>query len=151
MKRPIVGGNSPVARDRDNTVGQKSEHVRTPLRRLLDNETSVNGGNTLIGADFAAIASYRRIVSAIVNDQRGVNGLSEVRRHLIYRFAAATVMAEKIEARLARGEKIDGAAYASISNTMTRIGQIIGLDRQTHTHKPRLADLLGLKESRGNQ
>jgi hypothetical protein len=48
---------------------------------------------------------------------------------LIRRFAAAAVLAEQMEARLANGEQIDIAEHATLSSTLVRLAQRIGIDR----------------------
>jgi hypothetical protein len=55
---------------------------------------------------------YRDIAGAILTDQGGIDTCSESRKQLIRRFAAAAVLAEQMEARLARGEQIDIAEHA---------------------------------------
>lgn len=147
MKRPVIRQNTLAARDRSYAPGQRPELTRPRLRReLQDDDGKTDGGGSLFDADFVVAARYHRIVTAVANDQRRADRLSEVRRQLIYRFAASAVIAEQIEARLARGEKIDVTTHVLICNAMVRIGQMIGLDRQTGPGSPRLADLLRSRE-----
>jgi hypothetical protein len=70
---------------------------------------------------------YRDIVAQIVIDQGG--GLSESRMQLIRRFAAASVLAEQMEAKLANGEEIDIQQHALLCSTLCRVGMRIGINR----------------------
>ena len=51
------------------------------------------------------------------------------RKQLIRRFAAAAVLAEQLEAKLARGEEIDVNTHALLCSTLTRLASRIGLGR----------------------
>src|SRR3954451_8619561 len=107
---------------------------RVPLAR----SRVTNGTDVLPGiAQRPPIARrYRDICAAIASDQGGAQRLSEARHQLIRRFAAAAVLAEQVEARLAAGENIDIGDHALLSSTMTRIAQRIGIDRRAHTIVP---------------
>lgn len=48
---------------------------------------------------------------------------------LVRRFAAASVLAEQMEGRLANGEQIDIAEHAQLSSTLVRLTNHLGLDR----------------------
>ena len=85
---------------------------------------------------------YREIASAIMADQGGADRCSESRQQLIRRFAAAAVLAEQMEAQLARGEKIDIAKHALLCCTLVRLAHGIGLDRVPRELTPTLADYL---------
>jgi hypothetical protein len=61
-------------------------------------------------------------------DQAGADQ-SESRKQLIRRFAAAAVLAEQMESRLANGEEINIAEHCLLSSTMVRIAHRIGIDR----------------------
>ena len=104
-----------------------------------------NGGKTLPGIDGrSGIARrYRDIANQIVADQGGRDMCSESRRQLIRRFAAAAVLAEQMEARLANGEEIDISEHALLTSTMVRVAQRIGVDRiPRDVSSPSLADIL---------
>jgi hypothetical protein len=68
-----------------------------------------NGRDVLPNVDGRSIIArrFRDIVSAMVADQGGTDQCSESRIQLIRRFAAAAVLAEQMEAELARGKSID--------------------------------------------
>jgi hypothetical protein len=57
-------------------------------------------------------------VCAVASDQGGAERLSEARLQLIRRFSATAVLAEQMEARLARGEQIDIQEYSLVVSTM---------------------------------
>lgn len=61
---------------------------------------------------------------------------------MIRRFAAAAVLAEQMESRLANGEKIDINEHATLSSTLVRLGQRIGIDRRQKDVTPTLAEYL---------
>jgi hypothetical protein len=80
-------------------------------------------GRLRVARRFAAIAR------AIVRDRGGADVCSEAQRQLIKRFAAAAVLAEVIEGKLARGEPIDLAQHALLCSTLVRLSQRIGISR----------------------
>jgi hypothetical protein len=85
---------------------------------------------------------YRDISFAIFADAGGVEQCSEARQQLIRRFAACSVIAESMEARLANGEAINIAEHSQLSSTLTRLATRIGIDRRAHDiTPPTLADI----------
>jgi hypothetical protein len=90
-----------------------------------------NGNGLLPGIDGRSEIArrYRDVVSAIIADQGGNDRCAEARIQLIRRFAACSVIAEILEAKLARGEVIDPAEHAAVTGTMTRVASRIGIDR----------------------
>lgn len=91
-----------------------------------------NGSDVLPGVDqrSAVARRYRDLVSALCVDAGGIDRLSEVRVQLIRRFAAASVLAEQMEAKIANGGTVDVTEYCTLASTATRISQRIGLDRK---------------------
>jgi hypothetical protein len=85
---------------------------------------------------------YRDIVCAIASDQGGAEQLSEARLQLIRRFSAACVLAEQMEARLARGEQINIQEYSLLVSTIVRVAQRIGINRVPREVAPSLAEYL---------
>jgi hypothetical protein len=73
-----------------------------------------NGGDVLPNVDGRSLIArrYRDIQNAILADQAGADQCSETRQQLIRRFAAAAVLAEQLEAKLANGETIDASEAA---------------------------------------
>lgn len=121
-------GNGGVARDRQS-------YARSRV---------TNGNDLLPGVDGRSIVArrYRDIYAALTSDQGGAQHLSEARTQLCRRFAAAAVIAEQMEARLARGEEIDLNDHALLSSTLVRLAQRIGVDRRARSIVPDLADYL---------
>lgn len=89
-----------------------------------------NGRDVLPDVDGRSIVArhYRDIVSAIVADQGGADLISEARPQLIRRFSAAAVLAERLEGALADGEQIDINEHATLSSTLVRLAQRIGVE-----------------------
>jgi hypothetical protein len=113
--------------------------------RPINNRSRVSNGRDLlpdVDGRSAIARRYRDIISAIVIDQGGVDRCSESRIQLIRRFAAAAVLAEQMESRLANGELIDLTEHSLLSSTLVRIGARIGLDRIPRDISPTLNDYL---------
>jgi hypothetical protein len=87
---------------------------------------------------------YREIAEKMIAEQGGLE-CTEPRLHLIRRFAAAAVLAEQIEAELARGDRVDIKAYALLTSTLVRIAQCIGIDRAANNNTPSLREYLSAK------
>jgi len=107
-----------------------------------------NGSSTLPGVDgrSAVARRYHDICAAIASDQGGVENMTEARLQLVRRFAAAAVLAEMLEARLARGEQIDVGEHAHLSSTLCRLAQRIGINRRAHDITPTLTEYLAQRE-----
>lgn len=104
-----------------------------------------NGNGALLpGVDqrSAAARRYRDLVAAIVADQAGIGECSETRLQLIRRFAASSVLAEQLEARIANGERIDIAEHTALSSALVRLAQRIGIDRRAKNIVPDLTTYL---------
>jgi hypothetical protein len=84
---------------------------------------------------------FRDIVSAILVDQGGEDRCSESRKQLIRRFAAAAVIAEQMEGRLANGEQINIAEHALLRSSLVRICQRIGISRVARNITESLAQI----------
>ncbi len=99
-----------------------------------------NGEDILPGVDGRSSVArrYRDISCAIVSDMGGADQCSESRLQLIRRFAAAAVLAEQAEARMANGGKIDVAEHCQLASTMVRIAHRIGIDRVPREVNPTL-------------
>jgi hypothetical protein len=85
---------------------------------------------------------YRDIVRAVVSDQGGSEQLSQARLQLIRRFGGAAVLAEQLEAHLARGDPINIQEYSLLVSTMVRVAQRIGIDRRPRDVVPSLTEYL---------
>lgn len=88
---------------------------------------------------------YREITQVMLAEQGGVEKCSAGRQQLIRRFAAAAVLAEQIEAELARGDWVDIKEYALLASTLVRIAQCIGIDRPANNNTPSLREYLSAK------
>ena len=111
----------------------KPADSRSAQARKSHGRSRLTNGNGAVLPDIdgrSVIARrYRDISAAILVDQGGADRCSESRKQLIRRFAAAAVLAEQMEGKLARGEKIDIAEHATLSSTLVRLAQRIGIDR----------------------
>ncbi len=85
---------------------------------------------------------FRDIQTAIVIDQGGAEQLSEARLQLVRRFAAAAVIAEQMESRLANGEKIDIQEHALLCSTLVRCARQIGISRVAKNITPTVEQYL---------
>ena len=85
---------------------------------------------------------FRDLVIAITNDQGGADRCSESRLQLIRRFAAAAVLAEQLEAKLASDEEINLQAHALLCSSLVRLAQRIGIGRHSRNVTPTLHEYL---------
>jgi hypothetical protein len=120
-------------------------------RKVFNRSAVSNGRDLLDGIDgrTAIARRYRDISSAIAVDQGGIDRLSETRLQLIRRFAAAACLAERLEAKLIRGEEIDITEHSLLVSTMVRIAQRIGIDRRAKNITPTLGDYLSSSKAIG--
>jgi hypothetical protein len=65
---------------------------------------------------------------------------------LIRRFAAAALLAEQLETRIANGEEIDVQMHSTLSSTLVRLSNKIGIKRIAKDITPKLADYLSNKQ-----
>jgi hypothetical protein len=113
-------------------------------RKEYGRDSVSNGNDILPGTDGRSVIArrYRAITSAILVDQGGFDACSESRKQLIRRFAAAAVLAERMEARLANGEEIDIAEHALLVSSMVRVARQIGVNRIPRNITPTLDQYL---------
>lgn len=127
------------------TAPDKPTAGRPPAARKAQARSRVsNGRDVLPGVDNRTMIARRfyDVCQALISDQAGLDRCSEARLQLIRRFAAAAVMAEEMEARLARGESIDVAQHAQLSSTLVRLAARIGINRRLKPITPDLRDYL---------
>jgi hypothetical protein len=117
------------------TLTTRKPEARSRVSNHRDVLPGVDGRNVIA-------RRYYDISTAILADQGGLDGCSESRLQLIRRFAAAAVLAEQMEARLANGEAIDIAQHATLSSTLVRLASRLGIDRRARDISPTLTDLL---------
>jgi hypothetical protein len=109
-----------------------------------------NGAGILPDVDgrSAVARRYRDIAGQIIADMGGASHCAEARLQLIRRFAAAAVLAEQMEARLANGYSINITDHALLSSTLVRLAQRIGIDRRSRNITRSLSEYLDLKSKR---
>ena len=83
---------------------------------------------------------YRDIVAAVIGDQGGLDRMAEARLQLCRRFAACSVLAEAMEARLVNGEALDIGEYSQLTSTMVRVAHRIGINRTAKDITPHPLD-----------
>jgi hypothetical protein len=73
---------------------------------------------------------FRDLIEEISNDLGGPDRLSEGQRQLIRRAASLSIMAESIEADMARDMAFDVTVYGTIADRLRRLFETIGLERR---------------------
>ena len=145
------GGTEPPKQAK-NAVHNSFADCR-PLERSRSKQRSrvTNGRALLPDVDGRSVIARRLkdITSAILADQGGAEQCSESRLQLVRRFAAAAVLAEQMESRLANGEQIDIQEHGLLCSTLTRLAQRIGIERRARDVTPSLSEYLA--ENYGQQ
>jgi hypothetical protein len=114
----------------------------------------VDGRRLLPGVDQRSppYRRYKALVSALAVDQGGADMISATKAQLIKRFAAAGVLAEQYEIRLARGETLDAntlMVWASLAGVQVRVASRIGVERVPRDISgPTLGELLRAEDER---
>jgi hypothetical protein len=136
-----------AADNREKATRKKSCRLRLAPSKPQFRSKLTNQGTLLPDVDgrSALARRFRDIVAQLVADQGGADRLSEARLQLLRRFAAAAVLAEELEGKLARGQAIDLAEHALLSSTLVRIAQRIGIDRHAKSI-PSLNEYLASKQ-----
>ncbi len=124
--------DSPQVAAPKRTCGARKPTARSRVTNGVDVLPDIDGRSVIA-------RRYRDISSALASDHPDH---SEVMGQLIRRFAAAAVLAEQLEARLARGEKINVTEHALLCSTLTRLASRIGIDRVARDVSPTLSDIL---------
>jgi hypothetical protein len=138
--------------NRRHVVSGKPTAMRVPTAGKAQARSRLsNGRDVLPDVDGRSVVArrYRDIIGAVVSDQGGAEHLSESRLQLIRRFSAASVLAEQMEARLARGEQINIQEYSLLVSTMVRVAQRIGIERRARNVTPSLGQYLSNKKAHG--
>jgi len=128
---------------RHDVKGRFSRKTDGGIKSLsADARRLVNDKTLLPGVDGRSLTykRYRELVSAIAADQGGADQLSAARAQLIRRYAAASVLAEQMEVRLAAGEQIDVTEFSLLTSTLVRVAQRIGINRIPRNLTPTVAD-----------
>ena len=111
-----------------NTTQSQAAHSQLSPRSVTNRSRISNGRDPARRRPRLAIARRYRDLVAQIAMQGGADRCSEVRMQLIRRFASGAVLAEELEARLARGEAVDIADHALLSSTLVRLAQRIGIN-----------------------
>ena len=117
----------------------KSSADQPVERRASKQRSRMTNGTALlpdIDGRSAIARRFKDITSGILADQGGADQCSESRLQLVRRFAAAAVLAEQLESRLANGEQIDIQEHALLCSTLTRLAQRIGIERRARDVTP---------------
>jgi hypothetical protein len=77
----------------------------------------------------ATARRYRDVIAAVIVDLGGLARITEVKLHLIRKFAALVVQTEAMESDLAKGEQINVMRYCKMSSTLLRLSGRIGIKR----------------------
>jgi hypothetical protein len=128
-----------------NVVPRKPTPRTRPADRKSHGRSRISNGKDLLpDVDGRSIIArrFRDISNAILVDQGGADRCSESKLQLIRRFAACAVIAEQMEARLARGEQINISEHSQLSSTLTRLASRIGIERRAKDVTPTLSDIL---------
>ena len=93
----------------------------------------------------ATARRFRDLVNAVVADMGGLDRCSEIKIGLLRRFAAATVQAELLEARMVNGEQIDIGQLCMLASTSVRIASRLGLERRARNVTPSVGQYLATR------
>lgn len=117
-----------------SAAGQAPAGIRSSKQRSrLTNGTALLPD---IDGRSAIARRFKDITSSILADQGGADQCSETRLQLARRFAAAAVLAEQLESRLANGEQIDIQEHALLCSTLARLASRIGIERRARDVTP---------------
>jgi hypothetical protein len=142
-----------TAVDRPRGIADGADQSADPApveRRSSKQRSRMTNGTALlpdIDGRSAIARRFKDITSGILADQGGADQCSESRLQLVRRFAAAAVLAEQLESRLANGEQIDIQEHALLCSTLTRLAQRIGIDRRAKNITPSLSEYLTPQEA----
>ncbi len=84
---------------------------------------------------------FDRLVRAIEQDLGGGDRLSTIERELVEGFVGASLVAQGLNVKLARGEDISPTELSTCVSTMVRVAQRLGLQRRAKDVTPDLADI----------
>jgi hypothetical protein len=128
MLRPVLG-----VEQQASAKGQKMLPNDPNLTTTFANARSRITGHTdlLPGLDgrSAGARRFRDLIGAFVSDQGGLDACSEIKVGLIRRLAAASVLAEQLEAKAMSGADVDVSVFCNLASTTVRIASRLGLER----------------------
>jgi hypothetical protein len=107
-------------------------------------KSAVTNGDLLPNIDgrLAIARRYKDLVASITADH------NTAKLQLIKRFAAASCLAELLEARLAAGEDINAQDIALLASTSIRLANKIGIDHVAKNTEPTFGDMMQRVESK---
>jgi hypothetical protein len=79
---------------------------------------------------------FRDLVHAYASDVGGVEALTEMQRALVTQAATVQLSAEKIQARVVNGERVDGEELTRLSNVLARLLEAIGTRKAVEEAAP---------------
>jgi hypothetical protein len=125
------GGNEPPKQAKNAALNSSADSAPVERRSSKQRSRLTNGTALLPDA-----RRFKDITSGILADQGGADQCSESRLQLVRRFAAAAVLAEQLESRLANGEQIDIQEHALLCSTLARLASRIGIERRARDVTP---------------
>jgi hypothetical protein len=125
----------------DNCAAAIDETIPAVAGLKLAHRSSVTNGTKLFaiaGLDGRTQTArrFRDLIEIWTLDLGGPELLGEGQRQLIRRAASLSIMAESIEADLARDLDFDVAVYGTVCDRLRRICETIGLQRKTKDVSP---------------
>lgn len=124
----------------NGALEEAKSHARSRVSNHRDILPNIDGRSVVA-------RRYRDILAAIIVDQGGLDRMAEARVQVARRFAACCVLAEELEARLANRQQIDIAQHATLTSTMVRVAQRIGINRTAKNITPDLNTYIRTKHS----
>ena len=111
--------------------------------RARSHRSAVANGTRLFavgGIDGRALTArrFRDLIQTFSADLGGPGVISEGQMQLVRRAAALSIMAESIEADLARGLDFDVNTYGQVTDRLRRVVETLGLRRQARDVTPSL-------------
>jgi hypothetical protein len=102
-----------------------------------------NQPDLLLGKDARSVTArrFRDLVKSLIADAGGVEHCSTAKIGLLRRLAAASVLAEIIEARAVDGEPIDIGEFCNLASTAVRLTSRVGLSRYKKNITPSLSEV----------
>jgi hypothetical protein len=96
-----------------------------------------------------AARTTKRLIGELESDLGGGDRLTAGERVLAHRAAAATAMAEDLEARWLTGQPVDIGMYATLVNAAARLLRTLGLQRRPRDVTPSLQDYVAFRAAPG--
>jgi hypothetical protein len=116
--------SSPLDRPLNGSqIAPRAPELRSRITNHRDLLPGVNGRS-------AEARRFRDLVSSYVSDMGGLDLCSEIKIGLLRRLAAATVAAERLEARMINGEAVDIGQLCTLASTTVRLASRVGLERR---------------------